>query len=90
MTHHNCLEVIRLDNARWPQAALYRVMYYSYALDGEWVMEPAVIYFNSAPEYDLWMYDQFTDSLQQETCFKARVYRMTDGSPDFLHQVTYP
>lgn len=90
MTHHNCLEVIRKDNALWPQAALYRLTYYSYYLSGELALELATTYFESAEAMDLWLFDQFTDSLQQETCFKAKVYRRVSSGAEFVTAVTYP
>lgn len=88
--YHSCLEVIRLDNALWPQVSLYRVIYYSYYLCGEWALEPTTTYFDTPEELDLWLYDRFTDSLQDETCFKARVYRRADGGAQFVKAVTYP
>jgi hypothetical protein len=88
--YHDCLETIRLDTLLWPEEALYRVVYSSYSLDGERELLPTNIYFSTDVALDLWLFDQFTDTLQDAVCFKARVYHRKDGAPQFVKDVTYP
>lgn len=71
-------------------AELYMVVYYSYIQSGELVLDPASVILESTVELDLWLYDRFTDTLKNESCFKARVYRIESGEPVFVRAVAYP
>lgn len=72
------------------QTALYLVVYYSYIQSGELDLEPASELIYNEAELELWLFDRYTDTLKNDSCFKARVYCLDTGKPVFKKSVTYP
>lgn len=70
--------------------ALYLVVYYSYIQTGELVLEPASEILSTTVELDLWLFDRYTDTLKNESTFKARIYCLDTGKPVFVKSVVYP
>ena len=82
-------DAIRKDATLWREGAKYRVLYCSTDSAGKWALEPAAEYFDNEVLLDLWFYDQYTRTLQDETTFKAQIHKWLDG-PVYSHSVTYP
>lgn len=72
------------------RTALYLVVYYSYIQSGQLDMEPASELIYTQEELDLWLYDRYTDTLKNDSCFKARIYCLDTGKPKFIKSITYP
>lgn len=72
------------------RVVLYLVVYYSYIQSGELDLEPAAEQFYSQELLDLWLYDRYTDTLKNDSRFKARIYSLDTGKPKFIKSVTYP
>ena len=70
--------------------ATFLVVYYSYIQSGELDLEPASELIYTQEELDLWMYDRYTDTLKNDSHFKARVYCLGTGKTKFIKSVTYP
>ena len=72
------------------QTALYLVVYYSYIQSGELDLEPASELIYNEAELELWLFDRYTDTLKNDSHFKARIYCLGTGKTKFIKSVTYP
>lgn len=72
------------------QTALYLVVYYSYIQSGELDLEPASELIYNEAELELWLFDRYTDTLKNDSHFKARIYCLDTGKPVFKKAITYP